>query len=75
MGWLGQRRGCTWWPDQDFGACCIQHDEIYRTRSLSRRAADRQLRQCITRHGHPVQAWVIWLAVRLFGWIFWGGRR
>lgn len=62
---------CTFWPDQNFKACCAQHDDLYRSGRTSRAAADRQLRECIKRKGHPVQAWIVWAGVRLFGWVRW----
>ena len=63
---------CSFWPDRDLKACCVQHDIEYRLCRITRAQADRHLRECVKRKGHPVQAWVIWFGVRLFGWARWG---
>lgn len=63
--------GCTIAPDFNFRSCCDQHDMHYRLQVASRSEADRELRDCIIAHGHPILGWAYWLAVRLFGWLFW----
>jgi len=62
--------GCSFFPDGDYFSCCEKHDLDY-AYSPSRSHSDLELRKCITRDGHPVLAWIIWLGVRLFGYPFW----
>ena len=62
--------GCTYSPDLDFYDCCEEHDWHYHTGDISRKAADKKLRECIKKKGHGMLSWVYWVAVRGFG-----GRR
>jgi len=70
--------GCTGiqWLDFFYGGsfpwqhCCEEHDIAY-GESDSRREADWVFRQCVRASGHPVAAWVMWLALRAFGWYAW----
>ena len=52
-----------------FGECCCAHDHAYwRGGSNTERAdADTALRICVAGQGYFMWAWVIWVAVRLFG--------
>ncbi|QGM80651.1 hypothetical protein [Otariodibacter oris] len=51
--------------------CCHQHDRDYGVKgTVSRSEADRRLRVCMIQNNKPVQAWVFWVVVRLFGWFF-----
>jgi hypothetical protein len=60
--------GCTAVPDFDFGAdCCAQHDYHYHAQDISRKEADKKLRQCIQAKGYIVLPWLYWLGVRVFG--------
>ena len=69
--------------------CCHIHDidyELGGTRA-DRKAADRRLRDCAAKAGNcppgwkgtarkawrGFRAWVIWAAVRCFGWYYWAG--
>lgn len=61
--------GCSLSPDMVFSDCCITHDVDYYTGIVSRAQADKNLRECIKRHGFPVLCWVYWIGVRIFGWI------
>ncbi len=53
-----------------FEECCITHDLAYWAggSEFDRRAADRALRDCVRAMGHPIWAWVMYAAVRAFGW-------
>jgi len=62
--------GCTMAPDLTFSDCCYEHDIYYVTGAVNRKEADRCLRKCIAAKGFPVLAWIYWLGVRLFGWVF-----
>jgi hypothetical protein len=64
--------GCTAVPDFDFGAdCCGEHDAHYQLGDLSRREADRRLRDCIRKKGYFALPWAYWLGVRLFAGGVW----
>ena len=54
--------------------CCDEHDLAYNQGGpLEWRAwADANLRKCMTRDGHPIDAWIYWIAVRLLGGAYWG---
>ena len=65
---------CTFFFGGSHNSCCEQHDKNYAADTqVTRREADRQLRECVIEKGHPVRAWVMWVGVRLFGWIFYRG--
>lgn len=64
-------------------ACCDSHDKVYERGGTSdqRMIADRILRQCVSASGHNLEAWTMWLAVRVggqpffpFGWRWGYGR-
>lgn len=72
------RTFCTGIPRMKLAVenCCEQHDKNYGTDSqVSRHDADVLLYQCLLRSGRPVFARVVYLFVRLFGWIFYKGSR
>lgn len=55
----------------DINNCCHEHDKQYGINGYMTRAeADRQLRECIKSRGRPYRAWIIWAAVRAFGFPF-----
>ena len=65
-----------------FTFCCDEHDLFYAQggNAATRRFADNILRQCIAqnlagRGKHRLVQWHVpwcfWLAVRLFGWLYW----
>lgn len=59
--------------DPPWEGCCVTHDLLYwagGTRE-ARAAADLYLRLCVEARGHPVWAWAMWIAVRLFGGPHW----
>jgi len=63
---------CTKSPDFNFSDCCKAHDEDYEIEKVSRWAADRKLRKCISKKGlglyrYRVLPWVYWAGVRVFG--------
>lgn len=65
---------CTGWKfaSNDINNCCHQHDRDYGINGkVTRVEADNRLRNCILKNGHPIKAWLFWVIVRLFGWIFW----
>jgi hypothetical protein len=57
---------CTWWPDGDWGACCIEHDIAYWCggTAAERDAADHELRACIARDHSALLAASTYLGVR-----------
>lgn len=59
--------------DVKFRICCDEHDLFYDQGGdrRDRAYADKLLRECIAREGHPVWAWACWAGVRCFGWWFW----
>lgn len=62
--------GTPFEPDLMLGA--LLHDRLYRTGAVTRRQADEALYDRMRLDGvGRVRARVIWLAVRLFGWLFW----
>jgi hypothetical protein len=63
--------GCTFAPELGT-PCCETHDYLRRFKpdGMKAREADKLLRQCIAKKGHPVFAWIYWAFVRasnLFG--------
>lgn len=61
--------GCTMSPDLVFTECCYVHDINYAIGDISRQAADKKLKECISKNGYPRLCWVYWIGVRLYGWI------
>ena len=55
--------------------CCNRHDIDYELGGTpqDRAEADRRLRDCASRPGgwKAARAWVMWAAVRVFGWGYW----
>ena len=49
-----------------------KHDWTYDNHVVSRSSADRYFRDDLIRHKFPIfLAYIVWLAVRLFGWTHW----
>jgi hypothetical protein len=82
--------GCSFVPDWGFGeTCCGEHDSHYWQQTVSRREADRRMRDCILKvasqekergnriieFGFRGIAWTYWSGVRIGGWFFWNRRR
>lgn len=62
-----QSDGCTGAPGLNFTSCCFEHDYYYTTHAVSRREADKRLRQCIARKRWRLLPVLYWLGVRIFG--------
>ena len=61
--------GCTFWLDGNWVKCCLKHDTAYAhggTRK-QRKFADKQLKICVSKKGHPIMANLMYFAVRIFG--------
>jgi len=65
--------GCTWSPAGSWTECCVEHDMAYWCGGSARmrEAADQALRSCVTDHGYPLLAIVMYAGVRIggVGWI------
>lgn len=67
-----------WWaaPDGVYRPAVVVHDRDYRFQDVTRREADRTLHRIMRHVGtRPTQAWLIWLGVRLGGWVAWRRNR
>lgn len=59
---------CTFFPEGNWASCCGMHDRHYEEDSkVSRKDADRQLRDCVAATGHPWTAKMMYAGVRTFG--------
>ena len=67
--------GCSMSPDLTFKNCCIEHDLSYRLGLTKRSTADKNLRKCIAMHRHPILSWVYWIAVRIFGGLYFNKKK
>lgn len=49
--------------------CCVEHDLAYWYGGTfkDRKRADKELRKCVTKKGHPIWAWIMYLSVRIGG--------
>ena len=61
--------GCSAWPDDGYRACCIAHDLRYWCGGSpeDRKAADRELRQCVAGKSSALNSRIMLLGVRLGG--------
>jgi hypothetical protein len=61
-----QSDGCTFAPELGT-PCCEMHDYLRRFKpdGMTAREADKLLRQCIAKKGHPVFSWIYWVFVRI----------
>lgn len=52
---------------------CIEHDFAYWMGGTSkeRKIADQKLREAVIKTGHPIWANIMYIAVRIFGSIYW----
>ena len=75
--------GCTAAPELWYHDCCVEHDRTYATGEdaggvhVTRAQADASFRACLRRCAPGIVSglmlpWVYWLAVRAFGWRYWG---
>jgi hypothetical protein len=64
--------GCSCWPDGNWVECCVEHDLVYWMGGTSeeRKAADRELTRCVSEHGHPAIARLMYFGVRAGG-VWW----
>jgi hypothetical protein len=65
-----------------WGPATVLHDWLYLCQkrpdgsALTRREADAVLKEAMRDHGvGPFRTWLIWFAVRLFGWMWWAWFR
>lgn len=61
--------GCTSFVDGAWRLCCDLHDQAY-SEQLPKLFSDLDLASCVTAQGYPGIALVMFLAVSLFGWLF-----
>lgn len=61
--------GCSWFPDGNYCECCVEHDKayFYGGSKKERRAADRQLFECVKRKKGRLLARMMWIGVRVGG--------
>lgn len=69
------RRFCSVSPNfnRDTQTCCQHHDFAYKVGHMSRLEADIRIMVCVAQNGHPWRAIAMFVAVRLFGWMFYRG--
>lgn len=62
---------CSFWPDGKYGSCCKQHDECYSKGGdrHDRKKCDVELKECLSEKANPSMAWVMYIGVRIFGWL------
>lgn len=59
--------------EPDFIGPAVAHDFAYKTKKLKRSVADRMFRLLLARTGvSGARRWLMWLSVRLVGWMFYG---
>lgn len=60
---------CSWFPDGNYGDCCVVHDEAYffGGTKKERRAADNKLYECVKGKGRGFTAKMMWVGVRVGG--------
>ena len=61
--------GCSSWPDGDYRECCVAHDRAYFRggTKAERKAADKQLRDCVRAKGHKYISVMMFWGVRIGG--------
>ena len=61
--------GCSLFPDGNYHDCCVEHDKAYYFggTKAERKAADRQLCDCVRAKGHRFLAPMMYLGVRVGG--------
>ncbi len=61
--------GCSLFPDGNYRTCCERHDLDYWCGGTvaQRRAADRDLQQCVAERGHPARSRLMFAGVRVGG--------
>jgi len=67
-----------WYADPfsgPYASAAVLHDALYRGQIVSRAEADRVFRDAMIDAGtRPAQAWLLWAAVRAFGWLAWEAK-
>lgn len=64
------KNNCTLFPEGNWSNCCKQHDEDYSEGSgVSRKDADKKLRECIKEGDRAYIVPLVYAGVRLFGWL------
>lgn len=67
---------CTLFPEYIgsvyIGDACRKHDRRYENTRITRGQADRLLYRDIRRRGLYFTAFIMYIGVRLFGWVFYG---
>jgi hypothetical protein len=61
--------GCSMYPDKDLKSCCYAHDIKYWKGGTKeqRKEADKELRACAIKKGHPIQAKIVFVGTRVGG--------
>lgn len=68
---MSKKDCCTLWFDFKWWDCCCQHDVDYSSKMIvTRKEADKYLKDCVKASGYPVVSLLMFISVRLFGWIF-----
>jgi len=64
---------CSWFPDGNYGDCCVAHDKIYffGGTKQERRTADDQLSLCVKGKASGCIAKMMWHGVPVCGEGFW----
>ena len=60
---------CSWFPDGNYGDCCVEHDKSYffGGTKKERRSADNKLYECVKGKGRGFVAKMMWVGVRIGG--------
>ena len=53
------------------GDCCKLHDFNYQKQHITRAKADKKFFNCLRKKTDDIIAFLMYLGVRSFGWIFW----
>ena len=61
--------------DYDISGCCMIHDDDYMNADVSRKDADEHLKICVNNTTGTRLGDIMFLGVRIFGWIFWYWHR
>lgn len=67
---------CTLFPEGNWESCCTIHGKAYLgTSKIDKLTADKTLRDCVRRAGHPLIAAIMYVGVRLLGRFKYQGLR
>ena len=75
ISWFCNKRSyATCWFDGCCGAywghCAKCHDRRYENKRLNRKQADELLYRCVLKKSNRINATIMWIGVRMFGWYF-----